>query len=116
MTSILHRPATFPDGREVAPLHVRKNDPEGKTATIGFWDDDQGFVIVAQEVVGEYAPLLAASSSLYYMVCEMADHVHESEGHAENAGYPKEFRDCPMTACERAARTLLGADRQGPLI
>ncbi len=116
MSATMHRAATLPDGKIVPAMYTRPNDPKGAVATIGYFDDDKGFVTVAQEVDGDLAPMLAQSSTLYYIVDEQASHIHSAEGHAENAGYPANYRECPMVACQRAARALLGADRQGPLV
>ncbi len=110
MTSVMHRAAELPDGRTIPAMHTRPNDPAGKVATIGYWDDDKGFVIVAEEVGGEYAPMLAQASTLYYGLTESARQVHQLAGH-DGA----DFRNCPMTICTRAACMLLGADRLGPL-
>jgi hypothetical protein len=95
-------------------MYTRNNDPEGRIMTIGLWDDDRGFIIVAEDVNGEYAPLLAQASTLYHELTRVtaANHlVGNNKGHQGTT-----FRECPMVSCERATRALLGADKQGPLI
>lgn len=110
MTSAIHKSVYLEDGRKIPAMHATPNDPAGTVATITYWDNDKGTVVVAQEVDGEYASFLAQASTLYCILAEMAVRYHSEHKHEAT-----NFRECEFVSCTRATGALIGADRINPL-